>query len=396
MITLDEALALIACEIGPLGSEIVTIGEAAGRVLAEPLLARCDAPRHAVSAMDGYAVVEATTTAGKPLQVVGESRAGRGFGGTLDGGQTVRIFTGAPLPQGADYVVMQEYATRKGDIVTFAEGYGPASHVRDTASDFPAGAELVAQGTRLDPRAMVAAAAADRAEFAVTQRPRVAIFATGDELAPPGAAHLSPDTIPDSVSFGIAAMVEDEGAIVTSRKTGVDDLEALVVAAGNLLEEADLVIMAGGASVGDRDFAKPMFAPHGLVLLFEKIAMKPGKPVWLGRAKGKLVLGLPGNPTSAMVTATIFLRPILARLLGASGEHRWRSLPLAGAMRATGSRETLTRARWEEAGLVPIDNQQSGAQRALVEADWLIRCPADHPAMEPGQIVNALPFGKQG
>ena len=353
MITLDQALALIEGEVGSLGSETVPIGVAAGRVLAEPLVARSDAPRHAVSAMDGYAVIEATTVPGTPLHVVGESRAGCGFGGTLREGQAVRIFTGAPLPAGADYVVMQEYATREGDSVTFAEGYGPASHVRPRASDFAAGAELVAQGTRLDARAMVAAAAADRAEFAVTQRPRVAIFATGDELAPPGSAHLSPETIPDSVSFGIAAMVEGEGAILTSRRTGVDDLEALVAVAGALLEEADLVVLAGGASVGDRDFAKPMFAPHGLELLFEKIAMKPGKPVWLGRAKGKLVLGLPGNPTSAMVTATIFLRPILARLQGASGEHRWRSLPLAGAMRATGSRETLTRARWEDAGVVP-------------------------------------------
>lgn len=392
MIAVDEALALIARHVRPVESEFVPLGQASGRVLAEPLHARCDAPRHAVSAMDGYAVIEAATAPGRSLDLIGESRAGSGFAGTVGEGQAVRIFTGAPLPAGADYVVMQEYARREGDRVTFAEGYGPASHVRAQGSDFAAGAELVPQGTKLGARAMVAAATADLAEICVARRPRVAILATGDELAAPGSAYLSRDAISESVSFGVATMVAESGGMVVTRKTGSDDLAALALAAAEALEGTDLVIVTGGASVGDRDFAKPMFAPHGLSLLFEKVAMKPGKPVWLGEAKGALVLGLPGNPTSAMVTAAIFLRPILARLQGAQGVHRWRNLPLAASLRETGSRETFTRARWDEAGLVPLDNQDSGAQGALLEADWLIRCPPGQSALAAGATVTALPF----
>ncbi len=392
MITVEEALSLIAAKVHPLGHETIALADAAGRTLAEPLVARCDAPRRPLSAMDGYAVVGRATAPGRRLDLVGESRAGRGFQGAVGPGQAVRIFTGAPLPDGADWVIMQEYALRDGDHVTFTEGYGPASHVRAVASDFAKGAELVPAGTRLDARTMVAAAAADGAEVCVSRQPRVAIFATGDELAPPGSAHLRPDAIPESVSFGVAAMVAQEGGTLVSRRTGVDELDALVEAAGAALGEADLVIVTGGASVGDRDFAKPMFAPHGLDLRFDKVAMKPGKPVWLGQAKGTVVLGLPGNPTSAMVTAALFLRPILARLQGEAKAHRWHRFRLAARLKATGTRETFTRARWDEDGLMPLDNQDSGAQAALLQADWLIRCPPGQPALAPGAMVSALRF----
>ena len=155
-----------------------------------------------------------------------------------------------------------------------------------------------------------------------------------------------------------------------------------------------LVIVTGGASVGERDFAKPMFAAHGLDLLFPKVAIKPGKPVWLGRVRETWVLGLPGNPTSAMVTARLFLLPLLARLHGQAMADvlRWRALPLASPLPATGSRETFTRARLDDGGLTPLSNQDSGAQRALAEADWLIRCPPDQPARGAGYAVTALPF----
>lgn len=392
MIAVDEALAIIEQRIGPLGRETVALGEAAGRTLATALRARSDAPRHPLSAMDGYAVVQQATAPGKRCAIIGESRAGRGFAGQVGPGEAVRIFTGAPLPAGADYVIMQEYASREADQVTFAEGYGPAAHIRAIASDFARGDVLVPAGTRLGPRAMVAAAAADVAEVDVALRPRVTIFATGDELVPPGSAHLGSDTIPESVSYGIAAMVAQEGGEIVSRRSGADDLDMLVAAAGEALSEADLVIVTGGASVGDRDFAKPMFGPHGLYLWFEKVAMKPGKPVWLGQAGDALVLGLPGNPTSAMVTAALFLRPLLARLQGAAGAAHWRRLPLAAPLGATGSRETFVRARWDEAGLVPLTNQQSGAQAALIEADWLIRCPPASDALGPGETVSALRF----
>lgn len=394
MIDFDQAIALIGELAGPIGTEKVALVDAAGRILAQDLVARSNAPRQAVSAMDGYAVIEDTTSPGIWLEVVGESRAGASFGGALAAGQAARIFTGAPLPTGADYVIMQEYAERDGARVRFAEGYGPAGHVRAAGSDFAEGALLVPAGTRLTPRAMVSAAAADIAQVKVARQPRVAIIGTGDELAPPGSAHERPDAIPESVSCGVAAMAEAQGGQVVLRQTAEDQLDALIRAAGEALEVSDLVIVTGGASVGERDFAKPMFEAHGLALIFNKVAIKPGKPVWLGRARGKYVLGLPGNPTSAMVTATLFLKPLMARMQGASIDtvQRWRRMPLAAPLNATGSRETFARARWEQDGLTPIGNQDSGAQAALLAADWLIRCPAGQPGLAQGEWVNALEF----
>lgn len=394
MISFDEAVGLIAAQVDALGTEEVALAEAAGRVLAAPLHARSNAPRVAVAAMDGYAVIDVATRPGEPLKVIGESRAGCGYPGIVRPGEAVRIFTGAPMPQAADRCIMQEYATLDAGEVRFAEGYGPGSHVRAAGSDFAAGDLLLSAGTRLTPRAMIAAAAADVAVLTAATQPRIAIIGTGDELAPPGEAYLRDDAIPESVTFGVSAMAEQAGAKVVSRTIGLDDLPALEAAAGDALKLADLVIVTGGASVGERDFAKPMFAAHGLELVFAKVAIKPGKPVWLGRAGGKWVLGLPGNPTSAMVTARLFLLPLLARLQGQplNDVLQWRELPLAALLGQTGNRETFVRAHWSNAGLVPLGNQDSGAQGALVDADWLIRCPVRQGALKPDRVVSALPF----
>ncbi len=397
MITLDEALALLDDAVSPLAGEQVPIAHAAGRVLAAPLLARSAAPRLAVAAMDGYAVADTATRPGAPIKVIGEARAGASFSGTLGPGEAVRIFTGAAMPAGTDRCIMQEYATREGDTVRFAEGYGPGWHVRAAGSDFAAGAILLDAGTRLGPRQMIAAAAADQAMLEVWERPRVALIATGDELVPPGSAHHSAQTIPETVSFGLAALAEAAGARIVCKAIGCDDLAKLEALAGEALRQADIVVVSGGASVGERDFAKPMFAPHGLDLIFSKVAIKPGKPVWLGRAQGKLVLGLPGNPTSAMVTARLFLMPLLAGLQGQRGADvlRWRRLPLAEGLPATGSRETLVRACWDDDGLRPLGNQDSGAQGALAQAGWLIRSRPHAPARAPGEMVTALAFDPQ-
>lgn len=394
MINFDEAIALIEAEVSSLGTNQVALGDAAGQVLAAPLMARSAAPRVAVSAMDGYAVVDASTRPGQSLRVIGESRAGAGYSGTVGTGEAVRIFTGAPVPDGADRCIVQEHAERDGETVRFTEGYGPGWHVRKAGSDFGAGDVLLAAGEKLGARAMVTAAAADVATLSVYQRPRVAIIGTGDELAPPGEAHLRNDAIPESVTFGVAAMAREFGATIVSRASVTDELPALESAAGAALEMADLVIVTGGASVGERDFAKPMFTPHGLDLRFEKVAIKPGKPGWLGRAGGKWVLGLPGNPTSAMVTARLFLQPLLARLQGRSAHDalQWRRMPLAAPHGTTGNRETFVRARWDLDGLVPLSNQDSGSQSALTHADWLIRCPAGQLARSPGDVVSALLF----
>ncbi len=392
MVEFAEAIALIEAAVTPLGVERMPIAAAAGRVLADPLFARRDMPQTPVSAMDGYAVAAADLVHGAALPVIGESRAGAGFAGSLKPGQAVRIFTGAPVPHGADCVVIQEDAIRDGDVVRLAGRASPGRHIRTAASDFAAGALLLPAGTRLRAPAMVAAAAADRAHLHVYRRPRVAILATGDEIAPPGHAWRRADTIPDSASHGAAAMAVGAGATIVRRGQGQDDLALLTAQAGAALAKADLVIVTGGASVGDHDLARPMFAAHGLDLLFGKVAIKPGKPVWLGRARGRWVLGLPGNPTAALVTAALLLRPLLARLQGepASAMLRWQRLPLAAPLPATGVRESFVRASGEDDGLVPLAQQDSSAQAALARAEWLIRCPPDQPALPAGTLVSAL------
>ena len=394
MISIDQALAIIDARVAPLASEDVALNDAAGRYLAQSLHARSDAPRHATSAMDGYAVDYASVRAGDALRIIGTAAAGAGGALRLEPGQAARIYTGAPLPDGADGVIMQEYAHVAGDMVHFDAGFGPARHVRAAGSDFRAGDILLAAGTRLCPRAMCVAAAADVDVLAAAAAPRVAILATGDELAAPGSAHRHPHLIPESVSFGVAAQAAAMGGQVVWRGACADDLARLTAAAGDALAAADLVVVTGGASVGDRDFAKPMFAPHGLATYWEKIAIKPGKPVWLGQASGRYVLGLPGNPTSAMVTGHLILRALLARMQGASAVHfhDWMRLPLAAPIKATGNRETFVRAAWQHDGLVPIGMQDSGAQGALIHADWLIRCPAGQAALPAGAMVSALRF----
>ena len=392
MISFDRATALMRELALPLASETVALGKAAGRRLAADVVARIASPRRTVSAMDGYAVCGSRVTPGTSMKVVGETRPGKAFERRLEGAEAVRIFTGGPLPEGADCVIMQEYAEREGDSVRFRAGYGPSPHIRKEASDFAAGAMLLPAGWRLDPQALVAAAAADVGEVQVHCRPRVALVATGDELAEPGLAADIPYAIPDSISPALAALVAREGGTVVSRQRAVDDLPALEKLAGDLLACADLVVVTGGASVGERDFAKPMFAAHGLELAFDKVAIKPGKPVWLGRAGHALVIGLPGNPTSAMVTARLLLVPVLARLQGGEGAHRWRRLSLATPLAATGDRETFARARWEEEGLVPIGNQDSGVQGGFARADWLVRCPPGQCELPAGTMVPALAF----
>jgi molybdopterin molybdotransferase len=390
MISFDEAIRLVADAARPLGRESVPLGRAGGRVLAAPVAAMIDSPPADSSAMDGYAVREADLPG--TLHLVGGSFAGGAFDGALEPGTCVRIFTGAPLPAGADRVVMQEVAARDGDSVTIADLPGPHRYIRPRGSDFRAGDSLLEAGRRLDPRALVAAASADVAEVETWRPPAVLVLATGDELAAPGEARDRAGAIPDSVSLGIMALAGTWGGRALGSHRLGDDLPALEQAAGEALDRADLVVVTGGASVGEKDFAKAMFEPHGLDLIFSKVAIKPGKPVWLGRAGGRLVLGLPGNPTSAMVTARLLLAPLVAGLAGRSGALDWHPLALAAPLPACGDRETFHRARLTEAGAAPLANQDSGAQKALAEADLLLRSRPNDPPRQAGHEVEALDF----
>ena len=380
--------------VAPLAVETVALEQAEGRFLAQPLIARNSAPRRDCSIMDGYAVSADDFVAGKWLACVGEVRAGQQSAIDLKPGEAVRIFTGAFLPAGADCVVMQEYAEQQDGQVRFRDGFGPSKHVRAAGSDFRQGDILVPAGARLTPQAMVAAAAADRARCEVTRRPRLAIIVTGDELVPPGRAMDSVASQPDSASYGVASLARRAGADVVAILRGGDDTEILSRLAEDALDRADCVVVTGGASVGAYDLARPMFAAHELREIFSRLPIRPGRPVWFGSAKGRPVLGLPGNPTSAMVTARLFLQPLLAALQGgmAGEELRFSPVRLATTLDEAGGRETFVRARATGDGLVPLSNQLSGAQSPLAQADWLIRCGAGEPMREAGELVSAIAF----
>lgn len=395
MIGFDEAVDFIRRTAAPLGTESVPLDMAVGRVLAAPVVARIESPRTNVSAMDGYALREADLASiPARLRVVGKSFAGGGWDVAIGPGDCVRIFTGAPVPGGADRVVIQENVERDGDFAVIAGHPGTARHIRARGGDFALGEELVATGRMLDPRAIVAAAAADLAEVIVYRQPRLKILSTGDELTEPGSAAASSHAIPESVSFGIAALAVAWGAVVAGRARLKDDLHGMERAAADACSSADLVVVTGGASVGEKDFAKAMFQPAGLDLGFSKVAIKPGKPVWFGRAGQALVVGLPGNPTSALVTARLLLSPLLAGLTGRGVEPalHWRQAPLAAALRECGPRETFHRARLIGERVEILSNQDSSAQKALADAQLLVRQRANRPAQGAGELIEVLDF----
>lgn len=394
MISFDEAFDIVVDHARPLGKETVLLGVARGRTLAKDVVAQVDAPPADVSAMDGYAVRKHDLVAGLPLRLVGESYPGAGFMPLVVSGTCVRIFTGAPVPPGADRVILQEMAERDGDKVYVSKSQSDVDFIRLRASDFQAGETLLTAGRILDPKAMVAAAAADIATLKVWRRPRVTILCAGDELAAPGLARGISGSIPESLSYGVAALAEDWGAEFINRCRLRDDPGEMEAAAAKAIDLSDLIVMAGGASVGEKDFSKNVFAALGLEFLFSKVAIKPGKPVWFGRAKGRLVLGLPGNPTSALVTARLFLAPLIAGLSGrdASDALCWGKAQLGKQLPACGDRETFVRGRWKKGCVEPLTNQDSGVQGALAGANLLIRRPANIAAAEVGETVDILDF----
>ena len=395
MISFDEAVEHVRTAARPGQFETVPIDTASGRVLAAPIIARIDSPRCDVSAMDGYAMRD-SDLADLParLEIAGESFAGAAWPDVLALGKCVRIFTGAPVPSGADRVVMQEHVLRDGRFAVIGQSPGPARHIRYRGTDFEQGDQLLQRGRILDKRAIVAAAGADLDQVQVYSQPRVMILSTGDELADPGTASQRLDAIPESVSLGVAALVDEWGGKVIGREHLGDELDHLRAAAVEAVANADLVVVTGGASVGERDFAKAMFEPMGLELIFSKVAIKPGKPVWLGRVGETLLMGLPGNPTSALVIARLLLAPLLASLSGRNVDVAlcWREARLASRLNACGARETFHRAKWAKTEVELLDFQDSSAQRALAEADLLLRQPANSPGLASGDPVQVLDF----
>jgi len=391
LIPVAEALERLFALVVPLGVEEVPLIRAAGRVLARPLTATRAQPPFAASAMDGYAVRAADARPGARLRVVGTSAAGRRFAGVVGAGEAARILTGAPLPEGADAVVMQEDASRDGEAILI----GPDArlgHVRPAGNDFAEGATIQA------PRRLTAADVALIAAFGiatvpVSRRPDVAIISTGDELAMPGEP-AGPDQVYAANAFGLHAMLRAEGARPRLLPIA-DDSEAGLAQAFGLAEGADLILTIGGASVGDHDLVAPVARALGAELAFHKVAMRPGKPLLAGRMpSGALLLGLPGNPVSAMVCGAIFLSPLIRALQGLPPGPAPRGRARLGAdLPANGPREHYLRARIAEDGTaVASDRQDSSLLRVLAGADCLIVQPAGNPWRKTGEWVEIVRF----
>ncbi len=373
--------------------ESVTLGEALGRVLAEPVTARRDQPPFAVSEMDGYAVIAADTPAS--LSLIGESSAGHGFAGRLTPGGTVRISTGAAVPDGADAVVIQENVSRMGNTVEVPRAE-KGRHIRPQAMDFTAGTTLLQAGRKLDGIALALASASGMAKLSVRRRPRVAILSGGDELADPGATP-GPFQIFDSGTYGIAAQVAAWGGEPHRLKLEKDDAAAIARAAENGLKENDLLVLVGGASVGDHDHARPALQKLGLEMLVNKVNLRPGKPTWFGHALKRPVLGLPGNPASALVCAHLFLRPLLDAMQGRNADVTARRARLLAALPANGGREHYLRAHLatDAQGVATVrafEQQDSSLLSVFAAANALIRLPAGEAAQGPGALVDVLPL----
>ena len=306
LMPVDDALERLLSNAGPLSAETVPIANAAFRVLAEPVAARRTQPPFDASAMDGYAV-RAADVAAVParLTVIGEAPAGRGFAGAVGPGQAVRIFTGAPLPAGADAILIQENAERAGDdAITAIETVQPGRHIRRAGLDFAEGDVLLDAGRVLDPAALALAAAANYPALAVVRRPVVAILATGDELVAPGDTPQQ-DQIVASNSYGVAAMAQSKGATILDLESRPTTARRSRSASDSASHPADIIVTLGGASVGDHDLVRSVLTGEGMALDFWKIAMRPGKPLMFGRFGDVRVLGLLGNPVSAMICAEL-------------------------------------------------------------------------------------------
>jgi molybdopterin molybdotransferase len=393
LLSVDEARARMLAEAAPLPAETVAIPEAIGRVLAEDVAAVRDQPPFAASAMDGWAVRSADGAGA--LRIVGESAAGRGYDGAVRPGEAVRIFTGAALPAGCDAVVIQENATRDGDRVVVPVGE-PGANVRAAAGDFRAGEALLGRGARIDPWRLSLAAAAGRAELSVARRPRVALFSTGEEIVEAPAVP-GPFQIYDSGSQSLAALARGWGAEVIRARPVRDDLEATVQALSE--SQGDLVVTVGGASVGDHDLVRAAGERLGLVLRVASVAVRPGKPTFFGvLGDGRRMLGLPGNPASAMVCAELFLRSLIAAFLGADPALPIISAKAAAPLGANGPREHWMRARLTfengEVRVSPYRDQDSSLVSVFAAADALLRRPATAPAIEAGSLVEVLPLAR--
>ena len=397
MISVEEALARLLEPLEALPPEQISLVDGLGRVLAEDVAARRTQPPFAVSAMDGYAV-RAGDLAAVPveLRIVAEVPAGAGFGGLVGAGEAARIFTGAPLPAGTDTIVIQEDTQRDGDRVRVLEGAPRGRYVRREGLDFVEGEVLLRSGRRLTARDIGLLAAMNRPWLFVHRRPRIGILSTGDEIVMPGDA-IGPHQIVSSNSLSLAAFVAACGGVPISAGNAPDDPAALRRLAA-ATTGVDLLVTTGGVSVGEHDLVREALAVDGFELDFWQIAMRPGKPLMVGRYRGTPLIGLPGNPVSTVVCALLFLKPALDRLSGAVAATEARSTARLGVAlpkndrRQDYLRSRLTRAADGTLEVFPFEVQDSSMMRLLAEADCLVVRPPHAPAVVAGTIVPIMRF----
>ena len=394
LISVDDARARILSGLRPMPAEIVALANAWNRVTAEPVLARLTQPPADVSAMDGYALRAADGGLHASLRVVGEAPAGHPFASAVGPGETVRLFTGSVVPSGADAILLQEDADRAGDTVVVNEAVIAGRHIRRAGQDFSAGDPVVPAGRRLTARDIGLAAAANHPWLSVHRRPRVAVLATGDEIAMPGEP-IPSGGIVSSNSHALAALVRAMGGEATVLPVAKDTTEAVAAVADQVVG-FDLLITTGGASVGDYDLVISGLRTRGLEIDFWQIAMRPGKPLLFGKMGALPVLGLPGNPVSAMVCAALFVLPALALMQGLPAAPPPTVSAILGAplrendWRADHLRATVTTDPRGRVVVTPFPVQDSAMLRRLALADALILRAPHAPALDAGAEVSVI------
>ncbi|WP_425409053.1 gephyrin-like molybdotransferase Glp [Hyphococcus sp.] len=394
MLSVDEAVTAILRGAAPLEAEAMPLAKLTGRIAAEDVIAQLTQPPFAASAMDGYAVRFADVKTGVSLKVIGEAPAGAPFKGEIRTGEAVRIFTGGVIPDGADHVIIQEKVTRDGERITVTETADAPRHIRPAGIDFKKGDRLAQAGERLHEIHGAIFAAGNISEARVIGRPTVALFSNGDELIEPG-GDLRPGEIVNSNHYALSAMVERWGGAPEYLGRAADNEDAIREFFARA-RNADIIVPIGGASVGDYDFVKTAFAKEGGDIVFEKVAVRPGKPTWHGRLGSARIIGLPGNPASAIVTAALFVQPLARRLAGhaATEGSVFEKAALSRPLKANSAREAYLRAEVSPLvygyNAVPADDQDSSLLFPFARSNALIRRLANAPAAKEGDEVEIL------
>ena len=400
MISVDKAQARILAGLQPTSAEILPLAQAWGRVAAADIRARLTQPPYDVSAMDGYALRAADGVLGAKLRVIGSAPAGHPFDGAVGAGETVRLFTGSVVPKGADAILLQEDTTRDGDTATVDEAVTAGRHIRRAGQDFAQGDVLIAMGRKLTSRDIGLAASGNHPWISVHRRPRIALLATGDEIALPGEP-IPPGGIVSSNAHALAALVRACGGTPIVLPIAADTTEA-ISAVADAIPGMDMLVTTGGASVGDHDLVIEGLSRRGLMVDFWKIAMRPGRPLMHGALGAVPVLGLPGNPVSALVCAILFLVPALARLNGLPGERPPTTTALLGAAlaandwRADHLRATITPGPDGRLITTAFGVQDSAMLRRLASADALILRAPHAPALPAGAEIEIIRLDSLG